>query len=95
MRTLQTAERVCTAVAILISIPTLAALTGLGENTNPSLMPALLAVVFLLMYISSRLRKRIFEMKADAHNRLPVNAVKARVIKCASDTDIVQAAKAA
>ncbi len=81
MKKLQLAERACNAVAILLAIPTLASLTGAAEKISRPLMLVLLAVVFLLAYVSHRLHKRIYAIQVEAHNKLPINTVKATVVK--------------
>ena len=81
MKKLQLVERACNAVAILLAIPTLASLTGAAEKISRPLLLLLLAVVFLLMYLSYLLRKRIHAVQVDAHNKLPINTVKATVVK--------------
>ena len=79
LKKLKLAERACNLVAILISIPTLAALCG--HEANRTAVAALLAVVFVLAFIASRLRKRINVIRLEEHEKLPINAVKAKVVK--------------
>ena len=81
MKKLQLAERACNAVAILLAIPTLASITGAAEKISRPLMLVLLAVVFLLAYVSHRLHKRIYAIQVEAQNKLPINTVKATVVK--------------
>ena len=79
LKKLKLAERACNLFAILISIPTLAALCG--HEANRTAVVVLLAVVFVLAFIASRLRKRINVIQLEEHEKLPINAVKARVVK--------------
>ena len=79
LKKLKLAERACNLVAILISIPTLAVLCG--HEANRTAVAVLLVVVFVLAFIASRFRKRINIIRLEEHEKLPINAAKARVVK--------------
>ena len=79
LKRLDFAEKVCRFTAITIAIPTLAALCG--HDADRPLVLALLAVMFLLAFIASRLHKRVQAIKLDEHEKLPINAVKVEVVK--------------
>lgn len=79
MKKLKAAERACNIVAFLCGV--LMLLAASGENTNGVAVAVMLAVMFLLIFAASRLRKRSNAILWEEHEKLPINAEKAAVVK--------------
>ena len=91
LKKLQFAEKGCSVCAALCGI--LALLAANGTTTSRTVAFALALLTPILAFFASRLRKRINAILLEEHQKLPVNAVKATVVKRRVGHRLVSAGK--
>ena len=91
LKRLKFAEWICHFAAAICGV--LALITAKGANANKMLALLLIAGMILLAFIATRFRKRINAILLEEHQKLPVNAVKATVVKRRVGHRLVSAGK--